>query len=257
MTEPVEFEIGSAKVKIEIEDENAKYPIGWALMSDRDVQREAEAGFEIFCEWMGFDRGQIDALIQQLKQVGEIKPFKLKFEPVKQLVRIPSSASRRTRITSKTVSGADQLTRQYSDFAGLFHSSLIDRELLARPYIEGRKESALKYIGIWASKTVNINTAPRHVLEAVFAFGSPADAPKIADGIIQRRRIEPFTNIDDLTQSLPRYANSIRKSEGYIAPVSEVFTIKVTAVSGVAKASAVAAIIKEQEKTKVIAVISN
>lgn len=257
VTEPVEFEIGSAKVKIEIEDENAKYPIGWALMSDRDVQREAEAGFEIFCEWMGFDRSQIDALKQQLKQVGEIKPFKLKFEPAKQLVRIPSSTSRRTRITSKTVSGADQLTRQNSDFAGLFHSSLIDRELLARPYIEGRKESALKYIGIWASRTVNINTAPRHVLEAAFAFGSPADAPKIADGIIQRRRIEPFTNIDDLTQSLPRYANSIRKCEGYIAPVSEVFTIKVTAVSGVAKASAVAAIIKEQEKTKVIAVISS
>ncbi len=257
VTEPVEFEIGSAKVRIEIEDENAKYPIGWAMMADRDVQREAEAGFQIFCEWVGFDRSQIDALKQQLKQIGEIKSFKLKFEPVNQLVRIPSSASRTTRITSRAVSPADQLVRQYSDFARLLHSSLIDRELLARPYIEGRKESALKYIGVWASATVNINTAPRHVLEAAFAFGSPADAPKIADGIIQRRRVEPFTKIDDVRQSLPRYADAIRKCEAYIVPVSEVFTIKVTAVSGVARASAVAAVIKEQGKIKVIAVTSS
>ena len=29
VTEPIEFEIGSAKVRIEVEDENAKYPLGW------------------------------------------------------------------------------------------------------------------------------------------------------------------------------------------------------------------------------------
>ena len=53
ITEPVEFEIGSATVTIRIEDENAKYPIGWAILDDDTVQREAEAGFDTFCEWMG------------------------------------------------------------------------------------------------------------------------------------------------------------------------------------------------------------
>jgi DNA uptake protein ComE-like DNA-binding protein len=220
------------------------------------VQREAEAGFEIFCEWMGFGRAEIDSLKQQLNQVSEIKPFKLKFQPVKKLVRTPSRTSRRTQMTRKTVSVTDQTARQNTDFARLFHSSLVDRELLARPYMEGRKESARKYAGMWASRTVNINTAPRHVLEAAFAFGSPADAPKIAEGIIQRRREEPFTDIDDLKQSLSTYSDSIRRCERYVTTASRFFTIRVTAVSGVAKASAVAAITKEQGKTKLVAVIS-
>ena len=51
ITEPVEFEIGSTTVKIEIEDENAKYPVGWAILDDEKVQREAQAGLETFCEW--------------------------------------------------------------------------------------------------------------------------------------------------------------------------------------------------------------
>lgn len=256
VTELVEFEIGSAKVRIEIEDENAKYPIGWALLTDKQVQRAAQAGFEIFCEWMGLDRSEIDSLRGQLNQIGEIKPFKLEFEPAKTTVTVPSTTSRTARTVSRTVSATDQTVRQNSDFARLLHSSLIDRELLARPYIQGREESALKYIGMWASRTVNVNTAPRHVLEAAFAFGSPSDAPAIADAVIQRRRVEPFTNIDSLKQSLPRYADSIRNCEKFITTASEFFTIKVTAVSGVAKASAVAAVTKEQGKPKVVAVIS-
>jgi hypothetical protein len=256
VTQPAEFEIGSAKVRIEIEDENAKYPMGWALVTDNQVQRQAQAGFEIFCEWMGFDRGGIDSLKVQLKQIGEMKTFKLEFEPVKTTVSIPSRTSRATRTASKTVSAADQTARQNSDFARLLHSSLIDRELLSRPYIEGREESALKYIGMWASRTVNINTAPRHVLEAAFAFGSPSDAPAIADEIIRRRHIEPFKDIASLTQSLPRYSDSIRRCEKFITTASDFFTIRVTAVSGVAKASAVAAVTKEQGKPRVVAVIS-
>lgn len=256
VTQPAEFEIGSAKVRIEIEDENAKYPIGWALVTDNQVQRQAQAGFEIFCEWMGFDRSGIDSLKVQLKQIGEIKTFKLEFEPAKTTVSIPSRTSRTTRVASKTVSAADQTARQNTDFARLLHSSMIDRELLARPYIEGREESALKYIGMWASRTVNINTAPRHVLEAAFAFGSPSDAPAIAGEIIRARRVQPFTDIESLKQSLPRYSDSIRRCEKFITTTSEFFTIKVTAVSGVAKASAVAAVTKEQGKPKVVAVIT-
>lgn len=43
VTEPVEFEVGSAAVKIEIEDEDAKYPLGWALLSETEVQRERKS----------------------------------------------------------------------------------------------------------------------------------------------------------------------------------------------------------------------
>lgn len=263
VTEPVELEIGSAKVRIEIEDENAKYPIGWALLADKKVEREAQAGFETFCEWMGLDGREIGLLRQQLEGIGDIKPFQLEFKPTTTPIRTPAATTtsgsrrtRRTRITRKTVSAADQIAKQNTDFAKLLHSSLIDTELLARPTIlsETRKESALKYLAMWPSRKVNINTAPRHVLEAAFTFGGDAD--RIAEQIIQRRREEPFTDIGDLKRSLFSYSDSISRCENYITTASRFFTIRVTAVSGAAKVSAIAAITKDGPTIKRVAVIS-
>lgn len=256
VVEPMEVEIGSAKVRIEIEDENAKYPIGWALLNDPGLQRQTEAGFEVFCEWMMLERDEIELLKDQLNAIGQLKPFKLQFKPIRKTVRIRSKTQRRTRLTRKTISPADQAANQNADFARLFHSSLLDTELLARPYMEGREESALKYLGMWASRTVNINTAPRHVLEAAFTFGSLSDAPEIAQEIIQNRRIQPFTDVDDLKNMFPAYADTIRECEQYITTASRFFTIRVTAISGVAEASAVVAITKEGNKIKEVAVIS-
>jgi hypothetical protein len=256
VVESMEVEIGSAKVRIEIEDENAKYPIGWALLNDPGLQRQTEAGFEVFCEWMMLERDEIALLKEQLNAIGQLKPFKLQFKPIRKTVRIRSKTQRRTRLTRKTISPADQAANQNADFARLFHSSLLDTELLARPYMEGREESALKYLGMWASRTVNINTAPRHVLEAAFTFGSLSDAPEIAQEIIQNRRIQPFTDVDDLKNMFPGYADTIRECEQYITTASRFFTIRVTAVSGVAEASAVVAITKEGNKIKEVAVIS-
>jgi hypothetical protein len=273
VTEPVEFEVGSAKVRIEIEDENAKYPLGWALLTDGSVKREAEAGFETFCEMTGLDAEKIEALKTELNEIGRIKMFAVEFKPITRTVRTPiitssrSSASKstsksstsktpRTRVTRKTVQVDEQISEQITHFAEIFHSSLIDTEVLAEPTIVGsdRKESALKYMGMWGSMKVNVNTAPRHVLEAAFIFGG--DEVKIAEEIIQRRRIEPFADIQDLKTELFRYSDSIGRCENYITTVSRFFTIRVTAVSGVAKASSVIAITKDGAKVKRIAVIN-
>jgi len=270
VTQPLDLEVGSAKVKVEIEDENAKYPLGWFLLDDEKIKREAQVSLETFCEWMGFNSAQIDSLKQELEQIREIKPFKLDFKPITKPASPPPTATtpsgtrsrRKTSVQTtakKTISVSDQVDRQYADFAKLFHSSLIDMDLLARPTVvsESRKESALKYTGLWASTKVNINTAPRHVLEAAFTYGGTSDAPNIAEQIIQRRRTKPFESIEDLRKSLFRYSDSIRKCENFITTASSLLTIKVTAVSGVAKASAVAAVTKEGNKIKPIAVISD
>jgi len=270
VTEPVEFEIGSAKVRIEVEDENAKYPLGWALLDDDDIKREVEAGFETFCEMTGLTAEQIDSLKLELQEIGKIRPFALDFKPITRMVKMPvttrtrttSSISRSskkpsTRVTRKTVLVPDQIVEQTTHFAKLFHSSLIDTETLARPIITGpdrRNESALKYMGLWGTMKVNINTAPRHVLEAAFIFGG--NQVEIAEEIIQRRRIEPFSDFQALKTDLFRYSDSIDKCEKYITTVSRFFTIKVTAVSGVAKASSIIAITKDGEKVKRIAVIN-
>jgi len=269
ISEPAEFEIGSAKVRIEIEDENAKYPLGWAMLDDKDMEREIEAGFEIFCEMVGLESQEIESLKLELKDIGTIRPFAIDFKPITRTVRQPAttrvtgSSTRRTtkapqtRVTRKIVQPADQIAEQTTHFAKIFHSSLLDIETLARPTIVGpddRMESALKYMGLWGSMKININTAPRHVLEAAFIFGG--DQVKIAEEIIQRRRIEPFADIDALKSDLFQYSGSIEKCEKYITTTSRFFTIKVTAISGVAKASTVIAITKDGEKVTRVAVIN-
>ncbi len=263
--EPVEFEIGSATIKIEIEDENAKYPIGWGMLSDEKTEREAQAGFDTFCEWMGMDSEQIESLKGQLQQVGSIKPFKAEFERITErktiTSRAPSNRRRGTRRRSTTyktvvITPKEQMTKQARDFSRLFHSSIIDMEMLATPTIisESRKESALKYLGMWGTTQVNINSAPRQVLESAFTFGG--DAEKIADEIIRRRREKSFEGIDELKKELFRFANSIEKCQNYIVTESNMFSIHVTASSGVAKASAVIVVIRQDDKMERIAVVS-
>mgnify|MGYP000173800889 CR=1 FL=1 len=83
IAEPTELEIGTATVMIEIEDENAKYPIGWAMLDDEEIQREAQASFETFCEWMGIDEVQVELLTEQMEQMKEIRPFTLDLKPLK------------------------------------------------------------------------------------------------------------------------------------------------------------------------------
>jgi hypothetical protein len=275
VVEPAEFELGTAKVKIEIEDENAKYPLGWALISDPKIQAEAQAGFVTFCEWMGMSSDEIDSLAGQLEAIGEIRPFQVEFKTITRTEKntTPSppspstsaasksgtSRSGRTPLTPvsrKTVSAAQQIAEQSVLYAKLFHSTLLDTEELARPIVasQSRKESVLKYLGTWASMTVNINTAPRHVLEAAFMFGGDAD--KIADEIIRQRRVMPFESIDQLKQSLYRYNDSIRKCENFITTTSRFFTIRVRAVSGGAEAASVIAITKDGKDVQRIAVIN-
>lgn len=266
VSEPVEFEIGRTKIRMEIEDENAKYPLGLALLDDKNLKREAEAGFVTFCEMMRLNDTQISALRDQLAQVAEIRPFTVDFKPITKPVTAPpppptpagKTPPKTPQPTAqrKVVPVAEQMAKQTTDLAKLLHSSLIDTEALAAPIFvsENRKESALKYMGLWGSQQVNINTAPRHVLEAAFIFGG--NEVEIAENIIQIRRLKPIANVQELKKELPRYVDSIGKCEKYITTTSTCFTIKITAISGAAKASSMIAVTKEGNQTKKIAVIN-
>jgi len=268
VTESAEFEIGSAKVRIEIEDENAKYPLGWAIMDNPELVRETEAGFVTFCEMMGMDFIQIDSLKEQLKQIGEIKPFAISFKPITKTVSTPVPATTRTasrsrtsrtsrpRTTRTTVPVSKQISAQTAHFAKMFHSSLIDTEPLEQPTIVvgDRKEYPLKYMGLWGTRQVNINTAPRPVLEAAFIFGG--NQVEMAEEIIRQRKQEPFTNINELKEKLSRYSESIGKCEDFITTESKFFIIRITSTSGVARASSMIAITKEGDSVTRIAVIN-
>lgn len=274
VTPPIEFEIGSAKVTVEIEDENARYPLGWALIADEALKAEADTGLVTFCEWMGYLPDEIRGIREDLAKVAEVRPFQIEFEAMSVATPVPTSlrdrvTRTRTRTTTTkptvqrvrrtTVTVTEQIDQQRAAFARLFHSSLIDKEVFTRPSVVSgsRDESAMKYLGLWGVRQVNINTAPRHVLEAALTFGSIADAPKIAEAIIQRRRVKPFSDIEEIKKDLFRYAEAIEKCQAFITTTSTVFTVRVTAVSGVAETVAVAGVRKDGRRVKQIAVISD
>ncbi len=267
---PIKFEIGKTKVTIEITDENAKMPLTWAITSDKNVNNLAEDALETFCEWMQMDFVEIEELADQLQEVKDIKSFTINPKPITTTKGVKTkpkrstpqsrrrskrpSRSRSTKTITKTKRPAIAHT---TDFAKLLHSSVIDFETLATPLpdVGDRYESPLKYLALWGSQRVNINTAPRHVLEAAFTFGG--DAEGIAEEIIQRRREKPFKNIKDLEKSLYRYSGSIRKTKPYITTASVFFAVKVAAVNGNAKTSTVATVIKRGKNVEPIAMISN
>ena len=78
----------------------------------------------------------------------------------------------------------------------------------------------------------------------------------IAEEIIERRKTKPFEDIDELQKELFRYSDSIGKCEKCITTTSNFFTIRLTAVSGVAKATTVIAVKKTGKKLQTVAVIS-
>lgn len=272
VTEPVELEIGSAKVKIEIEDENAKYPLGWAMLDDEKLRDVAGAGWTTFCEWMGYKPQEIAGLNKDLTAIAAKKAFKVEFKVEAAAADAPAnlrsritrpttgtagSAVARRAVRTKPVSVEEQVQNQSKEFARLFHSSLLDTALLSRQSIESdtRKESAMKYLGLWATRQVNVNTAPRNVLEAALSFGSIIHAPKMAEAIIQQRKIKPIADVNEVKQSLLGYSDSVEQCREFLTATSTVFTIRVTAVSGAAKVTTVAAVSKEGDKIQQIAVI--
>ena len=273
ISEPITFNMGDAIVTIKIEDENAKLPMNWGISGDAETKRESEAAFVVFCEWMQMEPEEIELFKGQLKDMKEIKEFKLDLKPVVTIkkVKVETKATKRgtsrrksrrnrrsaRKARSKTVKTERPQIGHIRDFAKLMHSPLLDIEKLAKPVdkTESRNEYALKYLSLWGTQRVNINSAPRHVLESAFTYGG--DAVDIAEAIIQARKYEPFVDINDIQEKLMRYNDSIEKSKPYITTQSTVFTIRATAISGVAKVSATAAVKRNADKIEKIGIISD
>lgn len=243
--EPIKFDIGQTNVTIEITDENAKMPLTWLISDNDKVRKLALDALDMFGSWMQMDPVDVMNLAEQLEDIEDIKRFTTKPKPISVGRRVRGKRNKTLPITVHT-----------TDFAKLMHGSSIDFEVLTRPLPDtgDRYESPLKYLALWGSHKVNINTAPRHVLEAVFTFGGEAEY--VAEEIIQRRHEKPFKDIKELQDSLYRYSESIKKSKDYITTSSTFFAIKITAAYGRVKTWAVATVIKQGKKVQPIAVIS-
>lgn len=281
--DPIELQIGMARVTITIEDENAKMPLAWMVTSREEANKQAATALAIFGDWMGMSSDQRVALQDQLEAVYERKAFELNPSPIllpqQRAAPAAAGAARQpgqvttTRTTAAQRRQAQRQARQQAqqpvaqprerpaaahstDFAKLFHSSLLDREQLARPVTHTAlpDQSPLKYLALWGSQRVNVNTAPRHVLEAALSFGS-ADPTELVEQIIQARRRRPFESIDKLKENFFSDSTAIERARDYLTTTSNFFLIRVVSHSGNARASAVATVIKEERNVERLAIM--
>lgn len=263
--EPVTLEIGECQVTIAIEDESAKMPLSWLVTNNLSANKQAKTALQTFADWMEVSEDTTSELVEQLEILSEEKVFQLSYStvllPVEKTTPAKPAVSptSRTRVSSRrralpqraaqsqpsTQSKVRAEVAHAADFAKLFHSSLLNIEPLAVPQKDKafEKESALKYMALWGSQRININTAPRQVLQAAFTFGgSPHE---IADEVILARKKKPIKSIAQLKSALPSYSSSIDRAAPYIDTESKFFSVRVTSRCGKAKASSVAAVIKE------------
>jgi len=267
IAEPLELEICDSVVTITIEDENAKLPIVWALMMDESKQIEKDACIQTFFEWMGIDQVTQQQLMGQMADAAAIKDFAvgMKSASVEQKEEVKTrtvtqqpdgtrKSEFKTRFRVKKVPRSD--AGNYTDFARLV-SAKVNTELLAKNYYSDyrRDENALKYLGVWGSNKVNVNTAPRNVLEAAFVFGG--QEVRLADSVIEERKVEPFKDIEDIKRRLYSFSGNIDKVADMIVFSSEVFTIKIKAVSGSATATSTTAVLYKDKKFTKITTVYN
>jgi len=275
--EPIDLEIGPCKITITIEDENAKMPLSWLVTDSEQANKQAQNALKTFCEWMSWDQGQLRELettiTEAMDEIHKKKAFKLNPGPIilkrttTRTTKKPASSSRRSRSRRRT--SRSRRTRQTTtktrpavahttDFAKLFHSSLLDREFLARPLPDTgeRIESPLKYLSLWGAQRVNVNTAPRHVLEAVFSLAMDSfDLPEFVQKVIQTRKEKPLRKIDELKELGGLDADTMKKLNNYLTTTSTFFQIRIASRSGNARSSAVATVVKEGKKTQQLAIL--
>ena len=272
--EPIKLEIGECKVTIAVEDENAKMPLSWLVTNRIETNKQAKVALQTFTEWMGVDKETLVSLTSELEELSKHKLFQLSYSTIllpaepasttnqpkqQQTTRSRTVAGRRSSARRPVANQSTQVQQQQqkktrpevahaADFAKLFHSSLLDTESLAIPRTEMafEDESPMKYLALWGSQRVNINTAPRQVLEAAFTFGGKS--VDIADAIILARKEKPIKSAAELGNTLSEYRDSIQKAAPYIDTESKFFSIRVTSRRGNASVSAVAAVIKEKKQ---------
>jgi hypothetical protein len=271
--EPIEMDIGPCHVTITIEDENAKLPLSWLITTYSEADKRPQYVLEEFGQWMQMTPDEIQELQAECEAIKDMKPFKLNAGPIL-VPAAATAASRRSASsrfrTSQTAAArvptpATQTATQKrpaiahtTDFAKLFHSSLLDREKLARPVSDTgeRVESALKYLGLWGSQHVNVNTAPRHVLHAAFMMALPWDeAVELAEQVIQQRQLKPFGNVNMIKEAGSLDTETFNTLKNYITTSSTFLKITVSSTSGNARSRAILTVVKENRQTEPLMVL--
>ncbi|MBN1765713.1 MAG: general secretion pathway protein GspK [Sedimentisphaerales bacterium] len=260
------IKIGKAEVDIEIQDENSKFPVFWILYSPYQKQAKyVDDALETLAELLETNYSAYKDTIQYTRDIG--RPLAVP-EPDRYLQQRKYTRGSRKGQTSwrYTRSRRTISTRRSARNAGKQPKTLSPEELQSQQYqkmgmfatewnhqfkhgelkeslgsrLENRPGTFNDYLGYWGNQRININTAPREVIEA--AFKPIGMTPELAQAIVTHRKEVSLgrgtinlKKLEDIDTSI-KVDDEIHQAIRYLAlPASDTFSIRIKARLGRAR----------------------
>lgn len=196
------IEVGPVQVKIEIHDENAKWPLYWLVRSpfeESSANTKAEQGFRNYTRKLGASTQIGRDVIKQTQ--GLAQPLNLPRPPViiqKNLSRKRLSQRPRRIKYADRVRERLERNKYMAIFAAQWYQHLRDdpkfesfhRKLT---YLPGEFAD---YLSMWGTFEININTASEELIYCTFQ--SVGLTEQQAKAIVSHREQKPYTNTGEL-----------------------------------------------------------
>ncbi|MCP4707254.1 MAG: general secretion pathway protein GspK [Planctomycetes bacterium] len=227
------YQINGAEVTVEIHDENAKWPIVWLLSSPFDRNKRstnAERGLKKYADTFRINRNDFETAVDLIHTFGGSLP--LPPPPV-------SYSGTGLRMSPKGRTGGYVLLlteeqdrhKLMGNFARYWYEHYDLRP--GDPMQKDLFNSTLSFadcVSLWGAFHININTAPRELLETVF---EPIGMSKYQmDALINYRQKNLFTAPSQLRDIDRIPANMRNNLLPLIVVKSRTFTVHVTATMG-------------------------
>ncbi|MBN1435766.1 MAG: general secretion pathway protein GspK [Sedimentisphaerales bacterium] len=234
ITERQAITVGDIPVLVEVQDENAKYPVLWLLRSPfassggRDVP---ERSVEHFGELLDMDSAIVNDTIRLVQEIAEPLPL-----PAAEVtVQAPDQAEGRRRRRHLGLTAVMEENRErhrlMAVFANAWYTELF-HNLEYAELIEPLAENVEPFpvlLGVWGAGKININTASPELLES--AFAPVGITEHMVQSIVDYRIERPFGSMAelrdiDLSGEVRQYMREL------CVTASDTFSLHITASLG-------------------------
>ncbi|MCP4710213.1 MAG: general secretion pathway protein GspK, partial [Planctomycetes bacterium] len=224
------YQINGADVTVEIHDESAKWPIVWLLTSPFDRNNRssnAEKGLKDYADFFRIDQGDFENAVNLIHAMGDALP--LPPPPVSYSgTGLRMAPKGRTGGYIQLLTEEQDRHKMMGNFARYWYEHYDLRP--SDPLQKDRFNTNISFaecVSLWGAFHININTAPRELLETVF---EPIGMSKYQmDALMNYRQSNPFSAPSQLREIDRIPANMRNNLLPLIVVKSRTFTVHVTA----------------------------
>ncbi|MCH9022731.1 MAG: helix-hairpin-helix domain-containing protein [Planctomycetes bacterium] len=258
------IQIGLSDVEIEIQDENAKWPVLWHMPGNSPFSAKRDwahlqKGFNKFAASAGVNATDTRTALNMMDNTGK----RFRMPAAEFIVNLTSNARTSRRIIyrhigyTKKREEAIQRRDQMKLFGRDFKDKLINDINVAalNENLPDKSASLSDYLGFWGHNRININTASPEILKGAFLPLGLND--KKVQMIVDYRKNKPFNHTNDLSLIKELGSNLVARMRPLCVVGPDTFTTKITARIGRTQYQIFASFYQDQGKLVHMALITN